>query len=134
MASRETDVLTKTQVRRFQAALAVEICLRTGWRVGEALPMVNKLIAERLAHTQTKTTMRYLSDSGSSGRERAERREMFNEAEPAPYITVGHSCQNAVVGGTREESSSPYSRVYQDQGRIDALSAHLSALREQLED
>ncbi|MGF6966697.1 hypothetical protein OKW43_003725 [Paraburkholderia sp. WC7.3g] len=134
MTRRETDVLTKTQVRRFQAALAVEMCMRTGWRVGEALPMVNKLIAERLAHSQIETTMRYLSDSGRSGRERAKRREMFDAAELAPYITVGHSHQNAIVGRTREEPPSPYSRVYQDQGRVDALSAHLSALREQLED
>jgi hypothetical protein len=134
MTSREADVLTKTQVRRFQAALAVETCLRTGWRIGEALPVVNKLIAERLAHTQTETTMRYLSDSGKSDGERAEQREMFDAAELAPYITVGHSRQNAVLGRTRKELSSPYSRVYQDQGRVDALSAHLSALREQLED
>jgi hypothetical protein len=134
MTSRETDVLKETQVRRVQAALAVEMCMRTGWRVGEALPMVNKLIAERLAHSQIETTMRYWSNSGKSGRERAKRREMLDAAELAPYITVGHSRQSSIVGRTREEPSSPYNRVYQDQGRVDALSAHLSALREQLED
>ncbi|MGF6859224.1 hypothetical protein [Paraburkholderia sp. CI3] len=114
MTGQETDALTRSQVRRFQAALAVEMCLRTGWHVGEALPVVNKLIAERLAHSQTETPPRYLSDSGRSGRERAKRLEMFDATELAPYSTVGHSRENAELGRAREELSSPYSRVYQD--------------------
>ncbi|WP_175151259.1 hypothetical protein [Paraburkholderia ultramafica] len=95
---------------------------------------MNKLIAERLGHSETKTTLRYLADSGRSGRERGKRREIFDATELAPYIMVGHSRENAELGQARGELSSPYSRVYQDQTRVDALSTHLGALREQLED
>ncbi len=115
--------LTEAEVRRFQAAFAVQMCLFTGMRSSEVLRAMDKMTAVRLDHKKVLTTDGYLVDRG---------RCLGGE-----LVTCSSDmqAQRAILAAkSLDDSSSPYTRVYEDQGCMNALVGHLTALREQLRD
>lgn len=121
-----TSALTENRVKRLQAALAIQMCLMTGRRIGEVLAL-----RTQLGHHRVGLTERYLK---SSKRVESEANNAVDLAELCAFYTAVEIPR--ATGGTRDEAGplSPFSRVHEDFGRVDALSAHLSALREQLND
>jgi integrase len=115
--------LTAAEVRRFQAAFAVQMCLFTGLRSGEVLRAIDKMTAERLSHKDVRTTARYLDDSG-----------LCHADQLATRSSYAAALRGILASRSLDDSTSPFTRVYQDQGRGDALDAHLAALRGQLGD
>ncbi|CAM2192105.1 Tyr recombinase domain-containing protein [Paraburkholderia kururiensis] len=124
--SKLTSGLAENRVKRFQAALAIQISLMTGRRIGEVLAL-----EAQLGHHHVGLAERYLR---SSKRVESEADNAVDLAELCAFYTAGQIPRAA--GGARDKAGrlSPFSRVHEDFGRIDALSAHLSALREQLSD
>ncbi|MGF6636461.1 hypothetical protein [Paraburkholderia sp. MM6662-R1] len=112
--------LTSRPVGRAQAALALELELLTGRRRGESLAL-----AKLLGHISTETTKLYISDVGTC---------------PAPreLLCKRLDCLNTAfavkVGAAQDKAVSPFSRIHEDMDAVDALSAHLSGLRRQLEE
>lgn len=121
-----TSALTENRVKRFQAALAIKISLLTGRRIGEVLALETQL-----GHHNVGFTERYLR---SSKLVESEADNAADLAELCAFCTAGEIPQAAGLARDEAGTLSPFHRVHEDVGRIDALSAHLSALREQLND
>ncbi len=121
-----TSGLTENRVKRFQAALAIQMSLMTGRRIGEVLALKSQL-----GHHHVGLTERYLR---SSKRVESEAGNAVDLAELCAFHTAVENARAA--GGARDGAGplSPFSRVHEEFGRVDALAAHLSALREQLND
>jgi hypothetical protein len=122
--SRLISGLAQNRVKRFQAARAIQISLMTGRRIDEVLALETQL-----GHHHVGLTERYL---GSSKRAESEADNAVDLAELCAFYTAGENPRAAGGSGDMAGTLSPFRRVHEDVGRIDALSAHLSALREQL--
>jgi hypothetical protein len=85
-----------------------------------------------LGHSTVGLTERYVRSS-----KRVESEAADNAANLAELtaLYMAADTQPTLMGVEDQPApSSPFSRVHEDIGRVDALSAHLSALREQLND
>ena len=128
--------LTEAKVRRFQAALAIQMSLLTGRRISEVLPLEEMTLANHLGHLghgDSQVTERHARSSKRFGGT-VKQLDALDLAELCSYYTADDTPESVVGARDRAASSSPFNRVYQDLSRVDALSAHLSALHAQLKD